>query len=39
MISTKQRFKQNEIGNWHAPTKHELSHSTVKPVRPFFRPL
>ena len=30
MISTKQRFKQNKAGGWHAPTKHELSDSTVK---------
>ena len=30
MISIKQRFKQNKIGNWHPPTKHELSHSTLK---------
>ena len=30
MISTKQRFKQNRIGGWHAPTKYEISHSTIK---------
>ena len=24
------RFKQNEIGSWHTPPKHEPSHSTVK---------
>ena len=30
MISTKQRFKQNKTGSWHAPTKHELSHSKAK---------
>ena len=26
----KQGLKQNEIGSSHVPTKHELSHSTVK---------
>ena len=30
MISTKQRFKQNKIGSWYMPTKHESFHSTVK---------
>ena len=30
IISTKQRFKQNKIASWQAPTKNELSHSTVK---------
>ena len=30
MISTKQRFKQNKIGSWQAPTKHELAQSAVK---------
>ena len=30
MISTKQRFKQNKVGSWHASTKHELSCNIVK---------
>ena len=30
MISTEQRFKQNNIGSWHAPTQQELPHSTEK---------
>ena len=29
MIS-KNRFKQNKIGSWHTPPKHERSRSTVK---------
>ena len=30
IILTKQRFKRNKIGSWHTPTKHKLSHNTVK---------